>query len=239
MRLSKLNGKISFLILLTTGQNTYYFIMEFLSPFIDFLNAHAVDAHWWIFGALILAGFNVPISEDLMLITSGVLASTVVPENTYKLFIAVFLGCYLSDWIAYWLGRILGGKLLEMRWFAKSFKKDRLAQIRYYYQSYGFLTLLFGRFIPFGIRNCLFITAGLSKMHFGKFLISDGIACITSNTVLFCLAYSFGKNSHILIEYVSQANIMIFSLFAMAISGSALYFYFNSKKYATSEGAEQ
>src|SRR3989338_8736419 len=160
----------------------------------QFILSHAGYAHWIVFGALMLAGLNVPISEDLMIITSALLAATVVPENTEKLFIAVFLGCYLSDWVSYWIGRSLGRKLWQVRWFAKTVDEKRLTQIQQYYEKYGFWTLLLGRFIPFGVRNCLFLSAGMGKMPFSKFLLSDGIACICSNTALFTLTYSLGKN---------------------------------------------
>jgi membrane protein DedA with SNARE-associated domain len=180
-----------------------------------FIGDHVQYAHWIIFGALLLAGLNFPISEDLMLVTSGVLASTVVPENTMKLFIGVFLGCYLSDWIAYWLGRCIGNRIWEVKWFRKMVSKERFSLLKNFYHRYGFFTLLIGRFIPFGVRNCLFITAGITKMHFGKFIVSDGIACIISNSVLFYLAYSFGKNSDALWGYIKTYNIIIFTSFAI------------------------
>src|SRR4029078_10224849 len=107
--------------------------------------------------------------EDLMIILSAVLAATVVPENTLQLFLGVFLGCYLSDWVCYWIGRKFGPKLWNIRWFAKTFDQKRLHQTHSYYARYGFWTLLIGRFIPFGVRNCLFLSAGLGRMHFGKF----------------------------------------------------------------------
>ena len=50
--------------------------MEFLFSFIQ-ENAHY--AHWAVFTLLMLAGLNFPISEDLIVTVSGVLASTLVP----------------------------------------------------------------------------------------------------------------------------------------------------------------
>ena len=192
---------------------------------------NAQYAHWIVFSALMLAGFNVPISEDLMIIFSAVLAATVIPENTYKLFIGVFLGCYLSDWICYWIGRRFGPKLWNNSWFARTFERKKIDQIHAYYLKYGFLTLLIGRFIPFGVRNGLFLTAGLGRMPFGRFLISDGIACILSNTVLFTLAYTVGKNYAALISVVKTFNIFLFSAFAVAIIG--FIWYKRRKKAAT------
>lgn len=192
---------------------------------------HAQYAHWIVFGALMLAGINVPISEDLMIILSAVLAATVVPENVEKLFLGVFLGCYISDWVCYWIGRSFGPKLWNISWFAKTFDRKRIDQIQSYYEKYGFWTLLIGRFIPFGVRNCLFLTAGLGRMPFGRFLLSDGIACICSNTILFTVAYSVGKNYKALLEMVKTFNIFLFAAFVVLII--ALIWYKRKKKVST------
>lgn len=183
----------------------------------DLLLQNAQYAHWLIFSLLILAGFNVPISEDFMLIVSGMLASTVVPENTTKLFVGVFLGCYLSDWIAYYLGRSLGPRLWQLPWFARAIPKKMFCRLKVFYAKYGFFTLLIGRFIPFGVRNCLFMTAGMTRMSFLRFIISDGIACLISNTCLFSLAYTFGKQYSILLEYVRIYNVLIFAIFLLLL----------------------
>jgi membrane-associated protein len=194
-----------------------------MDTLIQFLFDNAHYAHWMIFGALMLAGFNIPISEDLMIILSAVLAATVVPENTIILFVTVFLGCYLSDWVCYWIGRKFGPKLWQMKWFAKTVNKKKLDLIHNYYEKYGFWTLLIGRFIPFGVRNCLFLTAGAGKMHFGKFILSDGIACIISNTALFTLAFYAGRNHEELLQFIKTFNIFLFILFLVLIIGLIWY----------------
>ncbi len=188
-----------------------------MEQILAFITANADYAHWVVFGLLILAGFNVPISEDLMIIISGVLAGTVVPQNTYKLFTAVFLGCYLSDWIAYGLGRKFGKHLWDIPWFARFINQEKLSQVQKYFEKHGFLTLLFGRFIPFGVRNCIFLTAGMGRMSFLHFIIGDGIACFISNTVLFTLAYTFADNYEVIIQHTKSFNTVIFSLFALLI----------------------
>ena len=116
------------------------------------------------------------------------------PENTYKLFAAVFLAAISPIGSAIGSGSTLRPKLWNIAWFARTFDRKKIDQVHAYYAKYGFLTLVVGRFIPFGVRNGLFLTAGLGKMPFGKFIISDGIACLCSNTVLFTLAYTVGKN---------------------------------------------
>ena len=77
---------------------------------------------------------------------------------------------------------------------------------------YGFWTLLVGRFIPFGVRNCLFMTAGMARMPFLKFAVSDGIACFISSTVLFSLGYTLGKNQALL-----ESCVWLFNLSSIVI----------------------
>jgi membrane protein DedA with SNARE-associated domain len=189
----------------------------------EIIFSHLGYAHYIMFGLLLLAGLNVPISEDFILILSGMLASTVMPEQTTTLFIWVFLGAYLSDWEAYWIGRWLGKRIFRVPWLAKRLPRRRIAQVGLFYKQYGVWTLLIGRFIPIGVRNCLFMAAGIGRMHFGKFLLSDGLACLVSNTTLFFLAYSFGRNYLMLYDLVLAFNTVIFSVFALILSAGLLW----------------
>lgn len=199
-----------------------------MSYIIDWIVNHADQAHYLIFLALMLAGFNVPISEDLLIVIGSLLAATVIPENSWLLFLFIFLGCYLSDWVAYWIARKFGRKLWKLKWFARTIPLKRLEQTQRFYTQYGFWTLFFGRFIPFGVRNCLFFTAGLGKMPFRKFLISDGLACLISNTILFWTTFFLGKNYQPLLRWLKTFNLIIFSLFVVTII--ALFWYNVHKK---------
>lgn len=194
--------------------------MESLTEFI-ILNAHR--AHWFIFGAILLAGMNIPISTDVLIIISAVLAATLVPENTFLLFFAVFFGCIFSAWVAYWIGRILGPKVCSMRWFSKVLSPKRLQKVKVFYDKHGFLTLLIGRFIPFGIRNCIFMSTGMSKMHFGKFVLRDFIACFIWSAVSFTVFFSLGQNWEVVYEHVKTFNILIFSAFLVTVIGVIWY----------------
>lgn len=165
-------------------------------------------AHWIIFGALLLAGFNIPVSEDAMLFISALLASK-NPELKYHLFIGVYAGAYFSDLICYWLGRTLGPKIWKIKFFAKMVSQEKVDKISDFYQKYGMGTLLVGRFIPFGVRNGLFLTAGLGKMNFARFALSDLVACTISCTLFFNLYFKFGES---VIEYVKKGNVVLFSV---------------------------
>jgi membrane-associated protein len=185
------------------------------------IQANVQWAPYMIFGLLLLAGFNLPVSEDGMLFISGILAAK-NPELKYQLFTGVFLGAYFSDLICYWLGRLLGPKLWKINFFASMVSMDKVDRMNQFYTKYGLVTLLLGRFIPFGVRNGLFLTAGLGKMNFLKFSLSDLLACTISCISFFALYFHFGET---VIEYVKKGNIIIFSIAAVA-----LVVYFVRKK---------
>ena len=178
-----------------------------------FIQSNIQYAHFIIFGMLLLAGLNIPVSEDAMLFISAVLASS---HSDYlpHLFVAVYTGAYFSDIICYWLGRGLGPKLFRIRFFAKMVPPERIAKIHAFYEKYGVVTLIIGRFIPFGVRNGLFLTAGLGKMSFLKFSLSDLLACSISTVFFFTLYYYYGAA---VIEYVKEGNIVVFSFVAIAL----------------------
>ncbi len=179
-----------------------------MEELLQYIQANIQYAHYIIFGALLLAGFNIPVSEDAMLFISAILASQ-NPEFLVHLFLAVYLGAYFSDLICYSLGRLLGPKLFEIRFFANMVSQERIDKISAYYHQYGVVTLILGRFIPFGVRNALFLTAGLGKMQFIKFALSDWLACTISTVVFFTLYYHYGES---VIDYIKQGNMIFFAI---------------------------
>ncbi|MEI6242831.1 MAG: DedA family protein, partial [Chlamydiota bacterium] len=208
-----------------------------MDSLINLLFAHAACAHWILFFSLLLTGFSIPISEDLLVILSAILASTVIPEHFILLFIFVFFGCYFSDMIAYWIGRLTGCKLGKFRWFYR-FSNKKLSRIESFYKKYGFYALLLGRWIPFGVRNCLFLVAGMGKMSFKKFLLGDGIACLLTNALLFYLTYTLGKNYQILYSHLKTVNIFL-GVFVLIVILCLIWYYKRKAKGLFSSEASQ
>lgn len=196
--------------------------MEFLNEAMTMINANVEWAPLIIFGLLFLAGFNIPVSEDLMLFTSAILAAK-NPEYKYQLFIGVFAGAYISDLICYgFIGRYLGNKLFKIKFFASMITPEKLETINSFFKKYGVMTLILGRFVPFGFRNALFLSAGLGKMNAVKFALSDLLACTISCVSFFYIYFTYGE---VAIEYVKKSNYVIGAAAVIIIA------FFIFKKY--------
>ncbi|HPE85571.1 MAG TPA: DedA family protein [Chlamydiales bacterium] len=189
----------------------------------NFISAHQSYAHWLIFGSILLAGFGIPISIDVVMICSALLAANIIPENVGILFSFTLVGCLLSAWIAYWLGRTAGPKLIKLPVLRTALSEKRLEKTKAFYQKYGFWTFIVGRFIPFGVRNCIFMSSGLSRMAFWKFALFDFIACALWASIAFYAFYSACSNYSTLVGHVKIVNITIFSTFAVAVIGLVCY----------------
>lgn len=193
-----------------------------MTDIIALIESHIEYAPWIIFGLLLLAGFNIPISEDGMLFVAATFAAR-NPEHLPYFLGAVYAGAYGSDLICYGLGRILGSRLSHWRLFSKLMDKNKVDKVSDYYRNYGLLTLVFGRFVPFGVRNLLFLTAGLGRMNAVKFAAADFLACSASVIVYFSVYYHYGQKIVLIIQ---EVNVAIFIL-AMLIG---VYLYFKKVK---------
>ena len=134
----------------------------------SFVLSHQEIAPLIIFFLLLLAGINFPISIDIVVILSAFLVTTTLKNQIIAIYISLLLGTYLSAWISYWLGRLARKKLLRFQFVRNFFSQEKLNSLQQFYEKNGMLTLLIGRFIPFGIRNCLFLSTGFSKASFKK-----------------------------------------------------------------------
>ncbi len=187
------------------------------------LKSMVQHTHFISFGLLLLAGFNIPVSEDLVFIISASIAATTVPENSVKIFAGCFLGAFLSDITAYTIGRyginriLFSPLLVRARIVNRASLEYKLEKAKGFFDRYGGKALFFGRFIPFGVRNVIFMSCGLTHMPFIKFMIIDLAALTCTSSILFFLGYSFGNNYDIILSYISRYKIVIFILFALLV----------------------
>jgi len=185
--------------------------------------ARADIAHWIFFGMLLLAGLNVPLSEDIILLMGGAITSTCIPDHAPRMWIFLYLGCWFSAWEAYTIGRFLGPKLYDIRWFKHVINPERINRLHHYYEKFGILTFIAGRFIPGGVRNALFMSCGLGKMPFLRFIARDGFACLISTSTLFYIGYIAGENAQLLISAFKKYELFIILTMVVAVSSLLIW----------------
>jgi len=202
----------------------------------QYICENAQYAYWIIFLLLLLSGLNLPISEDIVLLGGGAVASTCLSHDqgyVLQLYFWIFLGCYLAAWEGYWIGRLLGPNLYRFKLFRTLLTQERMERLRGYYAKYGVFTFIIGRFCPGGVRSALFLSSGLTKMPFGLFILRDGFACLISTCVLFNIGYHFAANIDKVFKNFQTYSFWFLIFFLMVISASLIYYgytYYYKKK---------
>ncbi len=199
-----------------------------MNGIVEWITSYAQHAHWLLFGLTLLAGVNLPVSIDLVLFCAAFLSARFVPEHTVLLFLSTLLGCYLSGWCGYWFGRLLCPYLAKVRVFSWLLKVERLEKVRKFYEKWGAPAYIIGRFIPFGVRNCLFMSSGLSKAPFKRFALIDAVGCSLWCSTMFFLFYTLSRNYEVLWHYLKVFNLVIFLFFGVTVI--AIIWYKSRKK---------
>jgi len=180
-----------------------------------------------VFFMLLLAAINIPFSEDLIIITCAIVAHE-HKQSLIPLYVAIYTGVIIGDHIAYWIGFHLGHNIKKIKWFAKVLSDKKVSVIQKYLNKYGIFTFIVCRFIPFGVRNTLFMTSGFSKMNYKYFSIYDIIAATINTSTLYFLIYFIGISVEKPFKIIGI--VLFFVLLAALLTLFLNFFVFKKEK---------
>jgi membrane protein DedA with SNARE-associated domain len=151
------------------------------------------------------------------------------------------LGVVISDGLLYGVGRFWGPRLLDRPWMKRLVPSDKRERIENNFHQYGVLVLLFARFLP-TIRSPIFITAGVMRVSFARFVIADGLYAIPGVSLLFFLAFWFGDQFRDLIlaaEGRVQSARPLLILLGLGAVALYLVYHFLRHPIATGDPREE
>ncbi|WP_147615513.1 DedA family protein [Treponema pectinovorum] len=168
------------------------------------MNFFTAYFHYWpvtCFILLLFAGLNFPIPEDAVIIISAGIAaadhSLLIPNWG-----ALYAGIFISDIMSYFLGKLVSKGMFQFKAIRKKLTPKRLRFVSKTLDDYGFRTFIVCRFIPFGVRNTLFMGSGFVGLPFKKFVLYDSIAAIISCSTLYFLMIFMGAKASLVYKVV-------------------------------------
>lgn len=137
----------------------------------------------------LIIGFIFP--GDALLFTAGLLCGSDLAVNIWLLIITVASAAIAGNVTGYFTGKFLGDRLLLKKdnFF---FKQRHLTNSQAYYEKYGGIALIAGRFLPV-IRTFVPILAGTIGINFWKFTIYNITGAVLWSGTLIPLGYFIGK----------------------------------------------
>ncbi|MDP9121692.1 MAG: DedA family protein [Acidobacteriota bacterium] len=147
---------------------------------------------------------------DSLLFAAGAIAALGTLSPVW-LIVALSAAAVGGDAVNYWVGHLLGRRLVE-RQKAPRIKPEHLEKTRQFYEKYGVKTIVIARFVPI-VRTIAPFVAGLGRMAYGRFSLYNVIGGILWVVVGVLSGYLFGN-----VPFVKQH----FSLVILAIVAVSL-----------------
>lgn len=170
-----------------------------------------------IFGVLFLGGLGVPIPEELPVLAAGALTH----EGFMRWWIALpvcLAGVLSGDAVLYGVGHHWGERILEWRIVRRVLTPAREKVLLAAYRRHAVKTIFTARHVM-GLRAAAFLTAGIARVPFWKFLLVDAAAALVGVPTGFALAYFFTDQLAEILHDVRRGERWLSLLALVAVAG--------------------
>lgn len=153
---------------------------------------------------LLLGGLGAPIPEELPILVAGVLSR----EAVIRWWIALplcLVGVLVGDVVLYWAGRHWGERVCRWRAVRCVLTESRERRLLAAYRQHGVKIVVVARHVT-GLRAAAFLTAGIARLPFWKFVLVDGAAACVGVPLSFGLAYFFTAQLQAVMEDVHRVE---------------------------------
>jgi len=191
---------------------------------LDFLFVHGSYLGIVLFLALI--GCGLPIPEEVPIITAGVLSSS-GQLDPWLAFAACLIGAVMGDSVMYGIGHHFGHKLVKLHpRLAQLVHADEEEKFEYLIKRHGLKVLFVARFLV-GVRSPVYLSAGVLRVGYIRFLMMDLMCATVVIGLFFGLSYAYGNH---VVQWVRKAELWLTALVLLGVVLVAGYFYWRSRK---------
>jgi len=122
----------------------------------------------------------------------------------------------------YWIGYHFGpGMLWNRRWFARLLSPQRQAKAERMFRRHGFKVLFLARFLV-GLRSPVYLSAGMLRLPFRRFLLIDLISAGTVVCMFFALTYFWGQS---LLTWIGRAEVLLSAVVVAAAGAGGVWLW--------------
>lgn len=187
----------------------------------------SISGYPGLLGLCAVSGLLFPLPEDFTLVYAGVRISE--GHFTWGPALAVALvGVGARDGVAYWLGRVLGDRLLGSAWVERWVGAEKVQRAEAMVRDHGVGAVLLGRFL-IGFRAPLFAVAGASHVPFRQFVVWDALGLLVTVPGVVWLGWFFGAPIE---EGLRWVMFRARELTLLVAVGSAGWWWFQARRRA-------
>src|SRR5690242_12222756 len=209
-------------------------------PLPGFLNAlSGTLQHYglWAIGLLItLEDFGVPVPGETILIAGAIFAGA-GRINVIALGVVAFVAAVTGDNIGFAIGHF-GGRALALRFGKYVFlTEERLNKAERFFDRRGSIVITFARFVE-GLRQANGIIAGITGMHWLRFLVFNAIGAALWVGTWVTIGYFAGNNITTVYHYITLYSYYVLAGLVVLIVGYIVWRRRRRRTAAASETVE-
>jgi membrane protein DedA with SNARE-associated domain len=190
-----------------------------------------------IFLVLLLGGLGAPIPEELPVLAAGALAREGIIRWWMGLPVCI-VGVIAGDVILYVAGHHWGDRLLRWRVVRGVLTEAHEARLASAYRRHGVKIVLIARHVM-GLRAAAFLTAGIVRLSFWKFLLVDLAAASFGVPLMFGLAYFFTDQLQAIVADVHRVERwLVLAAFVALAAWLMRYVWRKNRESLAAEGGE-
>lgn len=160
--------------------------MNIIQTLLDNLN------YWTIFLLMLLESTVIPVPSEFVVAPAAYHAAA----GNLDVFMVILastlgadIGASINYFAAYYLGRPIIYRFANSRWGKMCLlNQEKVEKSEKFFYDHGVVATLTGRLLP-GIRHLISIPAGLSKMHYSKFLLYTTVGAGCWHSILALLGW--------------------------------------------------
>jgi membrane protein DedA with SNARE-associated domain len=175
-----------------------------------------------ILAALLLGSVGVPIPEEMPIVAAGILSHEGLAQWWLALPVCV-LGVLAGDVVLYWAGRRWGERLLRWRVVRHVLTRARADWLKAAYREHAMKTVAMARHVT-GLRAAAFLTAGIARVPFWKFILADAAAAAVTVPLAFGLAYFFTHQINAILADVHRVERWLALAGLVAVAGALVVY---------------
>ncbi|HWP75862.1 MAG TPA: DedA family protein [Methylomirabilota bacterium] len=175
-----------------------------------------------ILAALLLGSVGVPIPEEMPIVAAGILSHEGLARWWLALPVCV-LGVLAGDVVLYWAGRRWGERLLRWRLVRHVLTRARADWLKAAYREHAMKTVAMARHVT-GLRAAAFLTAGIARVPFWKFILADAAAAAVTVPLAFGLAYFFTHQINAILADVHRVERWLALAGLVAVAGALVVY---------------
>ena len=180
-------------------------------PLPGFLNALAGPlghyGYWLILALVVLEDFGVPVPGETVLIAAAIFAGH-QQLNVVAVGVIAFVAAVIGDNIGFAIGHF-GGRAVALRWGRYVFlTEERLDKAAAFFDRHGGKIIVVARFIE-GLRQANGIIAGISGMHWRRFIVFNALGAALWVGTWVSLGYLAGNHIGTIYHYITQYSYYV------------------------------